>query len=219
MGRTFLRLLWGPRRTGLRSLPFVLFFAGGTTLSQGLPPGMTMHRLQAGDPDESGWVLAESTHGAFSARLPCAFNDFTVEDLTKIENVSQSDIIGCQRPDGEKYLVARFQYRGGAKMAKSFFEKNKQASVFPGAKKAAFAFKNMLALDVSISEPTRCGTLRFLLVGATSILMVAEAPAAQCEHLNSRVSTFMSSLAVKRQLEAPQRVPTDSPRSGHSSRD
>lgn len=216
--RDFLKLRCGPRRNSLRSLPLALIFVVGTTLSQGLPPGMTMHRLQAGAPDESGWALAESTHGAFSARLPCTFNDFTVEDLTGNENVSRSDAVGCQRPDGEKYSVTRIHYRGGAKMAKSFFEKNKQASAFPGAKKTAFAFKNMSALEVSISEPTRCGTLRFLLVGPTTVLMVAEAPAAQCEHLNSQVPTFMSSFAVKHQRGDPQRAQADGPRAARSSR-
>src|SRR5690349_16387402 len=45
---------------------------------QNLPPGMTMHRLQAGEPDASGWLTAASTEGGFSVRLPLKFNDFTL---------------------------------------------------------------------------------------------------------------------------------------------
>ena len=37
-----------------------------------------MHRKQAGEPDETGWMLAESTEGRFSVRMPINFNDFTV---------------------------------------------------------------------------------------------------------------------------------------------
>jgi len=165
---------------------------------------MTMHRVQAGVPDQAGWALADSTHGGFSARLPCTFNDFTVEDLTGNANVSRSDVIACRRPDGEKFSVTRIQYRGGGKMAKIFFEKNKQVSAFLGAQKTAFTFnKNMPALEVSISDPTKCGTARFLLVGPTTVVMVAEAPASQCDHLNSQVPTFMSSFALQHQGKSP----------------
>jgi hypothetical protein len=181
----------------MRLLPLALFYVVGAAHGQQLPPGMLMHRQQAGLPDESGWVLAASTLGAYSVRMPCAFNDFTVDDLTGEENVSRSHVVGCKRPDGEKYSVSRLEYRGGPEMAVHYFEKNTQASAFPGAKKTVGTFRDRPALDISISEPTRCGTMRFLLVGPTIVLMVAEAPAARCEHLESQVPSFLSSLMIE----------------------
>lgn len=196
----------------MRVILFAVIFATGTASAQNLPPGMIMHRLQAGVVDQSGWVLAESTQGAYSAKLPCIFNDFTMDDLTGKENVSQSYTIGCLRPDGEKYSVSRIQYRGGAEMAKAFFDRYKDKSAFPGAKKTQLIFEGLPALDVVITEPTRCGTLRLLLAGPNTILMVAEAPAAQCRHLSSHISTFLSSLVVKKLSEAQQGAPRDAPK-------
>ena len=204
------------RINGMRLAPIALIYAVGTAHSQTLPPGMTMHRLQAGVPDESGWVLAKSTQGAFSVRMPCTFNDFNLDDLTGQENVSRSYVVGCKRPDGEKYSVTRIEYRGGAEMARRFFEKNKRASAFPGAKKNALTVKDSPALDITISEPKRCGTLRFLLVGPTTILMAAEAPVAQCRHLNSQVPSFMESLAIDEPRRAQQGTPAKQPRAKDS---
>src|SRR5262245_31461615 len=41
-------------------------------------PQLEMHRQQATTPGDSGWYLAESTHGSFSVLMPIPFNDFTV---------------------------------------------------------------------------------------------------------------------------------------------
>lgn len=201
----------------MRLLALAMIGFVSTAHGQDLPPGMTMHQLQAGVPDKSGWVLAESTQGAFSVRMPCTFNDFTVDDLTGKENVSRSYVVGCKRLDGEKYSVSRIEYRGGRKMAVRFFEKNKQPSAFPGAKKTVVTFNGIPAIDIFISEPARCGTLRFLLVGQTTMLMVAEAPAAQCKHLNSQIPAFTSSLVIKGSSRAQQSAPANQPRSTGSS--
>src|SRR5215204_5825093 len=47
-------------------------------------PGITvtMHRTSAGEPDEDGWCLAESTEGGFSVKLPSLFDDLTVSSKT-----------------------------------------------------------------------------------------------------------------------------------------
>jgi hypothetical protein len=177
-------------------------FAAGMLSAQSLPPGMTLHRLQAGVVDQSGWAMAESTQGAYSAKLPCTFNDFTINDLTGKENVSWTYGIGCRRPDGEKYSVVRVQYRNGEEMAKAFFDRSKDTFAFPGSKRKQLIFQGLPTVEVAVTEPTRCWTMRYLLAGSNVILMVAEAPAAQCRHLRSQVSTFFSSLVVKELADA-----------------
>jgi hypothetical protein len=185
-------------RTALtRLMTCALLCATGAALAQqDLPPGMKMHRLQAGTLDQSGWVRAESTQGAFSVKLPCVFNDFLMDD-DKAE-VFRAHAVGCKRPDGEKYSVTRLEYRGGAAAAKKFFEEWRDESVPANVSKTKSVFNGLPAVDVVRSEPSRCGALRFLLVGPDTILMVAEAPAEQCTHLLSQVPAFLSSLVVKR---------------------
>jgi hypothetical protein len=48
------------------------------------PPGvdMKLHRMGAGEFDESGWCRATSTEGGFSVSLPNVFNDFTMTTKT-----------------------------------------------------------------------------------------------------------------------------------------
>src|SRR5437899_11006540 len=43
---------------------------------------VTTHCQAAGEPDEGGWYLAESTEGGYSVKLPNAFNDLTSTTMT-----------------------------------------------------------------------------------------------------------------------------------------
>src|SRR5262249_60685628 len=51
-----------------------------SAIGQTLPPGMTMHRLQAGEPDASGWMLAAATGGGVSGGLAPQVKDFTIAE-------------------------------------------------------------------------------------------------------------------------------------------
>jgi hypothetical protein len=79
-------------------------------------PGIDMwiHRLGAGELDESGWCHAASTNGGFSVSLPNVFNDFTMtaraEDGvaiktfavgTRDERLVKFTALGISRPDGK----------------------------------------------------------------------------------------------------------------------
>lgn len=170
-------------------------FPGAVLAQQKLPPGMTMHRQQAGALDSSGWALAESTRGKFSVKLPCAFNDFTIDD-TSGADVTHTHTVGCLTPGREKYSATKVQYRVDS-MAKGYFEKNASPGAFAGAKKTRTTVEGLPAIDFALPERDRCAAMRFVLAGPAIIMMVAESAAAQCAHLGSQVPVFFSSLKVQ----------------------
>jgi hypothetical protein len=67
---------------------------------------MTMHRLRAGDPDDDGWCLAESTEGGFSVKLPSVFNDFTMSNKTANGGIVKFHAIGTVTQAGTKYAAS-----------------------------------------------------------------------------------------------------------------
>lgn len=66
-------------------------------------PVMTMHRVQAGTPDEKGWCVAESRNGGFVVELPGLFNDFSQTAKTTSGVVSTISTVGMITPGGIKY--------------------------------------------------------------------------------------------------------------------
>src|SRR4030095_4903909 len=101
----------------LRSLLLAALLSGTLTISafaQATPPGMKMHRVQAGEPDASGWMIATSTEGGFSVRLPLKFNDFTLEESDAKAATLRSFIVGTKSQEGIKFSATRIVYRKGA---------------------------------------------------------------------------------------------------------
>jgi hypothetical protein len=156
---------------------------------------MTMHRLQAGTLDPTGWALAESTRGAFSVKLPCKFNDFTIDDDTGAD-VARVHTVGCLRPDREKYSATRVQYRGES-MAARYFEKNAEPAAFHGAKKVRSTLHGLPVIDIVPFERDQCAAMRFVLAGTEIVMMVAESPPEQCAALRTRIPAFLSSLEIR----------------------
>jgi hypothetical protein len=177
----------------------LLAFSFGATAAaaQQLPPGMTMHRLQAGVLDQSGWALADSTEGAFSVTLPCTFNDFTMDQSTLNTPVTMTFTVGCRRPDQRRFSATRFQYQGGANDAHSFFEKNASGENWPGVEVATSTFKGLPVVDVKAENQAQCGILRFVLAQPDILLLVAEAPKANCAGLEAQSAEFFESLIVR----------------------
>jgi hypothetical protein len=70
-----------------------------------LPPGMTMHRLQAGKPDKDGWYVARSTEGHFRVKFPIPFNDYSVRVREKDGREVVAFGIGSKSIEGIKFSV------------------------------------------------------------------------------------------------------------------
>lgn len=69
------------------------------------PPGLKVHRSQAGEPGRDGWYLAESTEGHFRVKTPIPFNDYTVEGTGKDGRKFGVHCIGCESVEKVKFAV------------------------------------------------------------------------------------------------------------------
>jgi hypothetical protein len=67
--------------------------------------GVILHRVQAGEPDKTGWCLAQSTGGGFSVSLPGRFNDFS-QNIKAEEGVTiSSHTVGMTTLLGVKFTA------------------------------------------------------------------------------------------------------------------
>jgi hypothetical protein len=84
---------------------------------------MKMHRKQAGEPDQSGWMLAASTEGRFSVRLPLKFNDFTVAEKNPDAPAARTHTVGARSAEKITLQATRIEYRKGAAAAREYFSR------------------------------------------------------------------------------------------------
>jgi len=142
-----------------------------------LPPGMTMHRFQAGEPDATGWMLATSTRGAFSVRLPMKFNDFTVDESDPNAAVLRSFVVGATSQERIKFVAMRFVYRKGAESAEFYFAKAEKGEGLSGLEHLTpRQVGERRAVDHVLKGPSTVAYQRTVLLGADLILMIIEAP-------------------------------------------
>lgn len=164
--------------------------------AQATPPGLTLHRIQAGTLDESGWTHAGATLGAFELQIPCLYNDFTIEDLAANSSVKQTFTVGCLRQDQRRFLVTRVQYRSGETDARAFFEKSGDIKEWPERKIVRSTFLGLDAIDFSFNDQKTCGFVRLVHVPPETVLMLAEAPMAECDGLDAMKKFFLGSLII-----------------------
>jgi hypothetical protein len=170
-------------------------FLAPSSYAQEPAPELTMHRLQAGSPDSGGWTIAESTAGAFSARMPCKFNDFSVEGSDEHRVVRILHSLGCLRPDQKKFTATRFVY-GSEKDAQIYFDKFMAQSQWPLARTSRAFFGNRPAINLRMEAAKQCVFLRAVRVGTDNILLVATVPESSCSTLEAMSTQFFDSLSI-----------------------
>lgn len=133
-----------------------------------------MHRVQAGDPDASGWTTAASTHGGFSVRLPMKFNDFTMESPAG-SKIAKHFIVGGKNAKGLKFLAMRILYREkGAQ--NHFFARIESGKALPKATVKKHLFQGRKAADVSMRSPSAFAYFRYVLVADSMVMLSLEVP-------------------------------------------
>ena len=180
----------GPLLVGFGLLEF---FGVLTSYSNVQTARMTMHRVQAGTPDESGWVTAESTYGKFSVKLPVPFNDFTVEDTNSSSLVRKAEMVGCTNSVGIKFTASRIFYRSSGTAAK-MFEKQKLGGGLPGAIVTSGQVNGYESHDITFGEKSALARQRTILVGDEIYVLIVEWRAGQETSANSLVPIFFDSL-------------------------
>jgi hypothetical protein len=160
-------------------------------------PPATMHRIQAGSLDASGWTDAISTEGGFSTHLPCLFNDFSINDADPQSTVSRGFALGCQRADGSKFSVWRFRYRGGATAAQILFDEAGRGAAMPGAAITRLDYAGAPALDLVGRHNDLCGWMRLIRSDTDNILLIVEGPPPTCGSLGPMATRFFAALTLR----------------------
>jgi hypothetical protein len=178
----------------MSSFALVFMAASLTAAGQSLPPGVTMHQLQAGTLDAEGWTAAASTAGSFSLKMPCLFNDFTTQVDDPAAPMLKAYSVGCLRSDQRKFSATRIVYKGGAPMAKEYFAKIRSGDGLKGPAVTALDFKGFKALDIVDTNDSRCGFIRYVLVDADMVALIVEAPRSACDGLKEQSDKFFASV-------------------------
>lgn len=163
----------------------------GAALAQAPVRGMTMHRVQAGEPDASGWMHAASTEGGFSVRLPLKFNDFTLAESDPQAPVLRTFTVGARSREGIKLTATRIAYRKGAQSARAFFAGFEKRGT---ARQAG----NRRSVDVVQTEGANVSYQRAVLLESDLLLMVVESPRAHDATARDLATRFFDSLVVSR---------------------
>lgn len=185
-------------RSLLRASLLAGLFAGAA-FAQTLPAGMTMHRLQAGEPDATGWMLAKSTEGGFSVRLPLKFNDFTLAESNPKAAALRTFTVGARSQEGIKFTATRIVYRKGAESAKYFFSRFEKGQD-PGAtpqRVTPLDFRGRRAVDIVLARASDVSYQRVVLLDADLLLMVLESPRSHEASAQQFAAAFLDSLLVQ----------------------
>ncbi|NJO13455.1 MAG: hypothetical protein HC872_08320 [Gammaproteobacteria bacterium] len=157
------------------------------------PAGVIVHRARAGIQDANGWSIAASTRGDFAVRVPCLFNDFSLQGS---ETLASIEAIGCRAEDQRKYSASRFEYRQAAAARKYFEDISGPRRIEGETARRRIMFNGFPAVEVDFNSSSRCGTTRSVLVGATVMQLTVAGPASACSSLGVRAASFFASLRV-----------------------
>lgn len=185
----------------LRLLRFAcIALAAATTVvaAQPVPPGVTMHRLQAGEPDASGWMLAASTKGGFSVKLPLRFNDFAVADSDPASPTPLVFAVGTKSSEGIKFSATRLTYRKGAQAAQEYFTRFERGADFNPKPERITKHKvgERPAVDLLLGNAASVSYQRAVLLGADLLLLIVEAPREHAALAQQFAQPFFDSLAI-----------------------
>lgn len=157
------------------------------------------HRSGACTRDAAQWCPAKSAEGGFAVNLPLPFNGFTLTDDSGAD-VRRTDIIGSGLADGVRFMAQRLAYKGGAPMAKAWFDKLVAGEVTFGTfvsggrgQVAGHPAANIVYAD----KDTR-NHVRAVLAGSDIVLLIATmTPAQEAEHPGA-IEKFLDSLSLQR---------------------
>lgn len=195
----------------MQTRPLLLLLAALSTVriasaAEPQAPSMKMHRTQAGVPDSTGWVLADSTEGGFSVRLPARFNDFTTTDPSPASQVTRAWTVGAVTEDGAKLSATRIVYRDGARAAREFFAKHEKGTSLNASplRLRSHEIEGRRVVDLVIGKESSAIYQRIVLLDSELIVMIAVTKSAPGDKPPPFVSTFFDSLVVKRPSGAGQ---------------
>jgi hypothetical protein len=159
---------------------------------------MKMHRKQAGAPDKYGWMLAKSTEGGFSVRLPLKFNDFTIVEKDPKAPVERTYTVGARSSENIALTATRIQYRKGAASAKEYFAQLEKGEGFAAKPESIVPRKvgALRAVDVTVRRPAHLSLQRIVLLDTGLVMMSVEAAREHETVMKQFATPFFDSLQV-----------------------
>lgn len=156
--------------------------------------GLVMHRSQAGVPDATGWITAESTHGGFSVRLPIPFSDFSmdIDDGTPVRRV---DAVGCLGSERIKMSATRATY-ASAEIAAAQFEKLRSDPDLLRVSGAPAQLGGRAVVQTRMGDAHNSAEQRAILGDGAIYTLLIEWPAPQRELAALLLPTFFDSFRL-----------------------
>jgi hypothetical protein len=159
---------------------------------------MKMHRKQAGEPDASGWMLAASTEGRFSVRLPMKFNDFTVTEKDPGAPAARTHTVGIRSSERIALVATRIEYRKGAQSAREFFARFEKGQGLGAAPESVKPLKLDAgrAVDLVLKRPADVSYQRVVLLQSDLLMLMVDAPREHDATAQQLAAAFFDSLKV-----------------------
>jgi hypothetical protein len=161
-------------------------------------PQMEMHRLQATTPGDSGWYLAESTHGSFSVLMPIPFNDFTLTANDPKLGMIRTYAVGALSAEGLKFSAIETPFVPGMNrqnLDQMQLEFANGGNVVSEVDKSPFS--GLPSLSLSQVGPRSGAFVRYVLTETSFIMVILEYPVERRSDAVQLKSRFLDSLKVK----------------------
>ncbi|HEY6403078.1 MAG TPA: hypothetical protein VI479_16790, partial [Blastocatellia bacterium] len=144
------------------------------------------------------WMVAASTEGGFSVRLPLKFNDFTVEASDAKDEMLRSFAIGSKSQEGIIFSATRIVYRKGAESAKRYFstfEKRQDQDLTPESVTLR-RIGGRPAVDLAYKRASDVAYQRVILLESDLLMLFVESPHSYEATARRLADDFFDSLVV-----------------------
>lgn len=157
----------------------------------------TVHRKDAGTPNEHGWVKAESTEGRFVVDLPSAFNDITITDRDSSPTLKAYSV-GTTTSESIRFLATRVEYRNPG-YASLVVEQLEKGEGVPGKVVGLdkLQHQGFRAVSLLVWRPEAFLAQQTLLVGEDTVTLMIEGPIEKIDSLRAVGEHFFNSLRIQ----------------------
>ena len=179
-----------PRQVTLEELGFSQ--RGGSGIK------MQMHRLGAGEFDESGWCHASSTEGGYSVSLPNVFVDFKMTAIVEDGVEFNTSVVGTRDERLVKFTAFKMSRTDGKLKGKALEEIaedfRKQGDL---KEKRTISLGEMKGIELKVTNRFSTAVCRAFIASTALYSLVVEAPSSiKAGEIDDDVKRFLDSFAV-----------------------
>lgn len=150
------------------------------------------HRKHFGTLDQSGWVLAASTEGGYSVRLPCPF-----DDVTETQGAEKRYVLKCFYGDYKKFVVTKYKYQNFEQAKQKFLKIRENIELLFSVNEATY--QGNPSITSSDSTPGECFYMQTIHAKSDVIFMiVSDNETPKCRNLEAMSRQFFNSLIINK---------------------